>query len=59
VTAVMLVTLAPVISYMPCYFTPRERTSICPESSQGAVRKEALYSCRKTNSNSLVIQSVG
>jgi len=55
----MLVTLAPVISYMPCYFTPRERTSICPESSQGAVRKEALYSCRKTNSNSLVIQSVG
>jgi len=54
----MLVSLAPVISYMPCYFTPRERTSICPGCSQGAVKKK-LYSCRETNSSSLVIQSVG
>jgi len=56
VTALMLVTLAPFISYMPCYFTPRERTSMCPGSSQGAVQKNALYSCRETNSITLVIQ---
>jgi len=35
--ALILVTLAPVVSYMPCCFTPRERTSICPGSSHSAV----------------------
>jgi hypothetical protein len=35
-----IVTLAPVISCMPCCFTPRERISVCPRSSQGVVKKK-------------------